>query len=247
MPKTVGMSIEAALRAAAPAEKICPIGPNNFIRETDWRNAAKWDYFFSHDPYYVQSALPGPLFIFTFLRDPVDRAISAYNHILRDPLHRLHDIVVGDKVRLWEAFDHPELWIDFSNIYTRSLGNELDLGGAAHDAHAMYVAHWFAWKTRPDRFTIARAHHRVQELGFIGFIDRIEQDLPRLFGRLELPSGQVPHINGAPGYVETPLPLARRDRRVEDAIAHFCEHDVALYAHARAVADARLQQYTSAA
>src|SRR5215213_5038746 len=90
IPKTGGISIEKMIRDSVPADTINPASVNDTLGETDWSRAHEYRFFFTHAPIYVRDLIPKPVFTFTFLRHPLRRAISAYNHILRDAAHGSH-------------------------------------------------------------------------------------------------------------------------------------------------------------
>ena len=55
-----------------------------------------------HVFYGVHEHIPQPSDYITVLRDPIARVVSMYNHILRRPEHRLHDVVAGSGMGLEE-------------------------------------------------------------------------------------------------------------------------------------------------
>jgi hypothetical protein len=139
IPKTAGTSIASMFYKSVPIEEINPVAPDSTILSTDWENADKYKYFFTHLPVYVRSIIPGESkFMFTFVRDPIDRARSAYNHIRRTPHHRAHVPIVRDNVSFEESLTHPELWPDTSNVMTRTLGLDLDLSTSLRNPHGLH-------------------------------------------------------------------------------------------------------------
>ena len=182
IPKTAGTSIASMFYRAVPIEEINPVAPDSTILFTDWKNADKYKYFFTHLPVYVRSIIPGESkFMFTFVRDPIDRARSAYNHIRRAPHHRAHVPIVRDNVSFEESLTHPELWPDTSDVITRTLGLDLDLSTSLDDPQKMFAMDWAAVHKKPDDSMYLRARNRVDtEFDFIGFADRLGDDMQAL-------------------------------------------------------------------
>jgi hypothetical protein len=230
--KTGGVSVETLIRNNIPTERINPGGPDDFIGTSDWPNIDRYKYHFSHQPLYLRSALPGPLWTFTFLRDPVDRLVSAYNHILRDPRHRLHAVVVGERIEPHRVFEHPDLWTDFTEVYTRILGCRIDHVGAVPARadisgwlQTLLAAHRLAWQSRPDQSTAERAMQRLAELDFIGFTETFERDCRRLAQLLGFKPGPIPRENSTPADIACPRPVAVRTPRLEAATRQHCAND----------------------
>lgn len=234
--KTGGVSVETLIKKNVPATSISPAGPVDFIKASNWEQAARYSFFFSHDPLYISSALPKPLITFTFLRNPVDRIVSAYNHILRDTHHRLHQVIVENKLSIYDVLEHPDLWVDFTDTYARILGMDIDLGGAAHDPSAMFAAHWFAWKTRPDKFTIDRAINRLQHLHFIGFTETFSHDCHVLGELLSFTDLRIPFENVAPKGLKLALPEAVRTTELERMVRIKTASDFFIFENAKEIA-----------
>ncbi len=72
-----------------------------------WANGRGWEDHISHVHKNLAETLPNARLIIT-LRNPVDRAISAINHIIRSqrisPLHDINELLVGKKQHLVEGY-----------------------------------------------------------------------------------------------------------------------------------------------
>lgn len=118
VPKTAGMSVEAALRPVCgrPAESRVTAALQRFGRRPSCRD------FHRHAPYWqVASVLPPDVlrsfFKFAFVRNPWDRMVSLYSYILDSPGHHLHDHVRSlgsfDSFVRWRTSEHPEDQVGF--------------------------------------------------------------------------------------------------------------------------------------
>lgn len=227
VPKTGGRSVSALIRNAD--ERCNPANPARFLQDTDWTATRSFRYFFSHAPLYVRQILPVPLFVFTFLRDPVDRAISQYNAILRARATRYNDIVLGQRLSFDDALTHPEMRGGLSNIATRLLGSELDLRALYPDVDLMLAANIATLATPADAFTYRRALKRLGEIDFVGFTERMEADCRALAMRLGIAFETVPHEGRVPEIFDWPLPKAVRCSEVEAAVERHSFFDCRLY------------------
>jgi hypothetical protein len=92
IPKTAGTSAIAWLRDFGRF-KMCPHSLWILLLQADRASLGQYDLFCGHFYRYLGNYLRVPLTIFTFLRNPLDRAFSHYRHILRDENHYFHDRV----------------------------------------------------------------------------------------------------------------------------------------------------------
>src|SRR5690349_7672705 len=84
IPKCGGLSVQSFIASAVPSNEIAPFDLSDFLRDARYADLNQYRYFFAHVPSYLRQLLPKPTFCFSWLRDPVDRAVSVYNHALRD-------------------------------------------------------------------------------------------------------------------------------------------------------------------
>ena len=152
-----------------------------------------------------------------FFRHPVDRAISEYNFIRRTPHHGRHETVADQT--LLEFVSVP------SNlkIYCRFLGFAPNDGD--HSSMRQLV---------PDDELVDVCRRRIDDLGFVGITEDFEAHYRGLEKWLGAQGGRtVPRLNVDPQH-RTPPP--------DDVVARIEELgwiDVAIYEHARSVAQAR--------
>lgn len=121
--KTAGTSARVALKNIFELENECPLRSqlelNGKVR-AQFQTAyfEKFDFIAGH--FHRVAPIAGPEFkTVIFLRDPVARVISAYNHVKNDTMDPLHRF--GFNKPLLECLDMPELCEEFQNAQTRYL------------------------------------------------------------------------------------------------------------------------------
>jgi hypothetical protein len=232
IPKTGGVSIRSAIAGQVPAELMNPAHVASFIQDTDWPKIQQYRFSFAHVPLYLKAILPSPLFTFTFLRDPIDRVISSYNHMLRHEGEE-HRLILENKLDILDCLDHPYLRNPLINMMTRYLGCSIDLRKAEGNVEHMLAAHACAIGEPPDEFTFQRAVKRLKEIDFVGLTETLDDDLPRLMTILGLPNTNVPRENRDSNEVTTAMPRAVLTPELAAIIAKYNAYDVELYQRAR--------------
>jgi len=233
IPKTGGMSVENYLKMLVPADQIAayPLTDTCQYLENEYSN--KFRFYFSHTPAYFAQLLPFPVFRFTWLRDPVDRAISAYNHILRDTSHPWHTRMRTLTTDFESFIKHPQLRQHLVEAMTVFLGSEINLTLEEGDEQSIGAVSRAAIATPPDRHTLSRAKTRVNEFDFIGFTDRLERNCEVLAAALGLkPRPFEMKLNCDPK-VDTFRPRVTRSEEIEGLVWRHSPYDVELYNYAR--------------
>lgn len=77
----------------------------------------------------VHNFLPQPFRYFTILRDPIDRVISTYDYILRNPDHTHYNTIVSNHMSLHDFVARGVSLIGIDNGQTRLLCGIPDVGG----------------------------------------------------------------------------------------------------------------------
>lgn len=83
IPKTAGQSVHAALVNAYGQEAVCPARVNDQLRKLSIRELNQYKVFSGHLDWSMLDCIEGPKFVFTILREPMDRILSFY-FFLRD-------------------------------------------------------------------------------------------------------------------------------------------------------------------
>lgn len=119
IPKTGGQSLRGVIKKQYNLEETyrCPFMEEKVIELTEeFRNSLKFIY--GHFLFGTHEYFPKPFTYITLLRNPVERFISAYYHILRVPTNRMHDKVKN--LSLEEFIDSDDFNLQAEpNVQTR--------------------------------------------------------------------------------------------------------------------------------
>jgi hypothetical protein len=94
IPKTAGQSVHAALVKAFGEDVVCPARVNEQLARMTITELNRYQVFSGHLDWAMLDCIKGPKYVFTILRNPVDRILSFYFY-LRDqaanlPVEKLH-------------------------------------------------------------------------------------------------------------------------------------------------------------
>jgi len=233
IPKTGGMSVENYLTTLVPVDQVAPYPLVDTCKYLNPESSNKFRFYFSHTPAYFAQLLPSPVFRFTWLRDPVDRAISAYNHILREPSHPWHTRMRNLTTDFESFIKHPQLRHHLVDAMTVFLGSEISLTLAEGDEQSIGAVSRAAIATPPDRYTLGRAKARVNEFDFIGFTDRLEKDCEALAAALGVQPRPFGMKLNCDTNVDTFRPRVTRSEEIEGLVWRHSPYDIELYSYAR--------------
>lgn len=110
LPKSAGTTLNRILRHNYRPDEIVESGPNTeeFIAELQmWplERLAAIRFLQGHFPFGVHETMPQRARCFTILRDPVDRVLSQYYHVRREPDYFLFDLIHDNNFSLPELLD----------------------------------------------------------------------------------------------------------------------------------------------
>jgi hypothetical protein len=231
IPKTGGMSLISVLERQFTPDDIFPphsfMGAKGFEAYSEWRrsrfklvrahlHAGSYSYVFR----YIAS---NPLCL-TLLREPAERLVSAYKHILRHPDNFLHEELTRRKVSLLDYVSDPAYDQFTCNLQTWMIVGALN----CHlDPKEIRVA--------PEaRLELAR--QRLEQFAFVGLTHRYRESLDLLYYTFGwAPRRNMPLVNTAP----EPTTPASIDPRVRAVILERNPLDVELFAMAERLFDAR--------
>lgn len=119
IPKTAGQSLRGVIKKQYDLEETyrCPFMEEKVIElSEEFRNSLKFIY--GHFLFGTHEYFPKPFTYISMMRNPVERFISAYYHIIRVPTNRMHDKV--KHMSLEEFIDSDDFNLQAEpNIQTR--------------------------------------------------------------------------------------------------------------------------------
>jgi hypothetical protein len=125
IPKTAGTTLNAALLDIFTPNQVCPPFLWHQLLKHDRRSLRQFRLFRGHFYAALEPFLGFPVRSFVFLRDPKERALSHYGHIMRAPGHYLHEKAL--KLQTFEAFlQDPETRETVSNFQSKCLATSFD-------------------------------------------------------------------------------------------------------------------------
>ena len=235
IPKVGGMSLEALLDDCFPA------GAARRIEHHPDRAPSLQDpmpllsCYFGHVSYRFRDLLPHDTTVFTFLRDPIDRALSVFYYW--QSLGRDHLICSGIPQ---DALPCVGLTIDefvsrmprqaravLGNVQTSYLGSDRPYVGSS------------PYNDTQSTADFDRAMKALDEMAFVGLTERMDESvasLCRLFGWFAPTS--APHVNQTPKRPAS----SKLDSRTRGILEEWTALDAALVSEARARYDEQLRR-----
>ena len=197
--KTAGSSVRTRLEelaAGAPVWRVDTLGlPTNVPPES----LAQFRIIMGHMRLRDAHHVPPPRRIFTVLREPRERLLSLYHFLAR---HR-PEVTQGEvfeRARLARAMPVEDFLADQRPLIRRELQNMMTrvLAGG----HVPVGPNAYRHPDDPESRTISAAQllhlalGNILALDFVAFVDRLEEDRPRLMAALGLPDpGPFPREN----------------------------------------------------
>lgn len=197
--KTAGSSIRQRLEEIAGEEPVWRRESDGLPGQAESSVLARYRVVMGHFGIADARHVPAPRRIFTVLREPKERLVSLYHF-----MHRHRAEVVQQKgmersriardCTLEQFLGHPDPGIrdGLQNVMTRTLAGDYRVVGRDR-----YAQPW-----EPDSAAISgpamltRALANLFALDFVTFVDRLEQDRPRLMRVLGVPDlGPLPREN----------------------------------------------------
>jgi hypothetical protein len=199
IPKTAGTSLNHMLAARFRPGQVCPVHLWSQLLELPREKLDEYRLFHGHFYHYLRDYLQRPLVTFTFLRDPFERSLSHYEHVLRDPAHYFHAKAKAQgSLRAFLA--DPETRPMIANFQTRALALDLDPRAIRSTLPAGVPVERALESVLPPESENQRllelASARLREMAFVGIVKYFDESVRRLFAQLgwELPKA-VPTMN----------------------------------------------------
>lgn len=231
IPKTGGMSLISVLERQFRPDEIFP--PHSFVGRQGFEAYTPLErsrfrlvrgHLHAGTYSYVARYIASNPLCLTLLRDPAERLVSAYKHILRHSDNPLHEELVSRKVSLLEYVTSPAYAQYTTNFQTWMLVGALNCHLDPKDIRL------------PEDTRLQLARQRLEQFAFVGLTHRYRESLELLsytFGWA--PSDEMPMENTAPERTTA----ESIDAHVREAIAERNRLDTALLKAAAEVFDAR--------
>lgn len=169
LPKTGGTSLQVVLEkhstTGRPVFNIA--NPDHAKAFLAMPKTEQDQYFgvFGHMPFGIHHYVDRPVIYITFLRDPVERMLSAYGHVLRQLDHPLHDQAVRQGI----AWTGRACNLQTTNLANYDFAQQPDEQGRC----------WWG-KAPPERSrqeTLAEAKANLDRCAFIGLTESYDEDV----------------------------------------------------------------------
>ncbi|MGY2339191.1 sulfotransferase family 2 domain-containing protein [Pseudomonas sp. SDO5532_S415] len=187
IPKTAGTSLIAFLDAQFDHSQICPAQLLPELFKLDRDNVAGYDYYRGHLWFDLNRYIGKDLNYITMLRDPVQRTISWYSHVKRDPNAYRHDRVVGENWSLLDFVTDKDTQWDMVNTQTLFLAADLDFDQLSKDPVGYGTATVKSYAARiNDRALLDLAKSRLEKFMFFGIAEKMNHSLHLLSNALDV-------------------------------------------------------------
>ena len=238
VPKTAGTSFRSLLREATRGRPFVEMPLREEGRRLASERLGPLDVVVGHVGYPLAAQFPIPPISFTFLRDPVDRAISNFSFLQRHPPS--FPGVAEDEA-------------DFVSAAGMTLGGFLRECPEASSRHLGNLHVWFLTRDglspRGDLRTLGRADldqakRNLRSMDAFGLVERMAESLLVILSALRLP---VSFLERMPleNRQEARLRTEDLDEAVLGALREACALDIELYGFARELFEERLEALRS--
>ncbi len=207
IPKTAGTTFRVLLENRFHMDDICPAYEFFQIGQYSDEQLGRFRLFRGHMGYNLVNYLPEKPRVMVMLRDPMERAVSHFEYIRRDPGHPKHRIIHERNMGLKEYLLDPVLSAEVTNAQVRPLAHladrqtlgELMKGSRSQDEFAR------AWRHRdgvlpPEDELLDLALRRLEAMDFVGVAEDLERGMELAAWLLEAPAPeQLQSLNINPG------------------------------------------------
>jgi hypothetical protein len=183
IPKTAGTTLHTFMTTQFGAANVCPAHLWHQMLAVPPEQAASYPFIWGHFYAYLHRYVPGRMRYISFLRDPVERALSHYAHIMFHTGHYLNRRATD--LGSFSAFlRDPVMATTLTNFQVRSLTLDLDpIKLAAHLSPGDLANNELErlLETVPptihDRDSLEIAKHRLEQMCFVGITEQWDQSI----------------------------------------------------------------------
>lgn len=186
LPKTAGTTLQVILGARFRQPDICPAHNWTELLALDPQTAGRYKLFEGHFYGGLEPFLDRDIYTFTLLRDPIERALSHYGHVLWDSGHYLHHRAV-ELGSLDAYLKDPVTRLTVSNFQTRLLALKADpqemFRGLSDSQRKDWALERKLETMEPpilDSQMLEEAQARLSQFGLVGLTERFEESVALL-------------------------------------------------------------------
>ena len=234
--KTAGFTLDMIIRRQFPQDSIYSINPGANLNSVDefkslpTERGAKTRYLHAHlVPFGIHELLPQPPIYITLLRNPVERVISRYFHVLRDPNNPLHH--AAKNLSLQDFVTSGVLSADGQNGQTRVISGVRGIDWVTASGPLSH-----------DILEIAKTNLREHFL-LIGISERFDESLILLKRALGWRTKDILYVKQNVG--RNRPPIDEIDNDTLKLIERYNELDIELYAWAKQIFEEQICQQDS--
>ncbi|HEV2364878.1 MAG TPA: sulfotransferase family 2 domain-containing protein [Caulobacteraceae bacterium] len=235
LPKTAGVALRFFLKNQFWPHEVCPAQTWAECLEIGLDNVSQYRLVQGHLPLSLRDGLGQGMSTVTFLREPVDRTISALKHLRRDrECNRLHDRVAGRSI--WEILDDQTVMAAVCNNQVRLLGSARRLADCIAGCRA--DRGWDGVRAlsdfeadADDGAALERAKSRIRDLDFVGLTEHFSESLSQMCLRFGLHPQMRTPLRNESAAADSDALLAPEEARNELRKRNYL--DVELYEYAR--------------
>ncbi|RQV18481.1 hypothetical protein DF039_15535 [Burkholderia cenocepacia] len=197
IPKTGGTSLTSFLDDQFDPEDICPAQLLPELFALPLEGMERYRFFRGHLWHGLGEYTGRELTYLTMLRDPVQRTVSWYSHVMRDANAYRHQKMNDEGWTLLDFVRDPDTNWDIVNTQTLFLAADLDYEKLSRDPveYGRAAVKAFAAR-RHDRTLLDRAKQRLESFAFFGITERMRDSLSLLAHTFDFfPNFSVPRLN----------------------------------------------------
>ncbi|WP_456413423.1 hypothetical protein [Thiolapillus sp.] len=207
IPKTAGTTFRVLLENCFHMDEICPAYEFFQVKQYSNEQLVRFRLFRGHMGYNLVNYLPQAPRTLVMLRDPMERAVSHFEYIRRDPAHPKHRIIHERNLGLKEYLLDPVLSVEVTNAQVRPLAHLADRAVLRKLLENAGSQQDFAraWPHQegvlpPDDELLDVALRRLEALDFVGVAEKLDQAMELAAWLLEAPAPeQLQSLNINPG------------------------------------------------
>jgi hypothetical protein len=246
IPKTAGSSIQSLLAQYYAPKDIAEAGSLTTLLGLDRKMLSRKKLFQGHFYGPLEQIVGQNCFSFTILRDPIDRALSHYGHVLTHKIHYLHQRAI--ELGSFDAYlEDPLAQMTVSNFQARMLSLDCDIEGLYKGLTDKARANWELEKYIETtdfglngQALLYAAQAKLDKFGLVGITERFDETLALLMYKLGWPYPAEIHDQNV-----NPLRIRRSELspRTLQRLSNLNEIDNVLYLVASKAFDKNFNQF----